>query len=73
MQSMHQVWRPSGPLGSRLNLAIFFTSRQCKQIRSCGPDLARLAGRSSCASYPHNSAMPGFHLLPYLGRNDLSV
>ena len=49
MQAMHQVWRPSGPLGSRLNCAIFFSSRQCTQTRSAGPSvLLRFDGRSSC-------------------------
>ena len=49
MQTMHQVWRPSGPLGSRLNCAIFFSCRQCTQTRSAGPSvLPRFDGRSSC-------------------------
>ena len=49
MQAMHQVWRPSGPLGSRLNCAIFFSARQCTQTRSAGPSvLLRFDGRSSC-------------------------
>ena len=62
MQAMHQVWRPSGPQGSRLNCAIFFSCRQCTQTRSAGPSvLLRFDGRSSCSTHRKRSAVDCMH------------